>query len=142
MSAETRTVEGHRVSWMDINDGRNVKIGTEYVSHAELNVGMLLFLAGEKDFDIGDMRVVIPESVDGNVQVGNNLLPYKEFVDGVIWTLFVRPQTWEDGLASRALNRANHHLGDKVIRPHLEQNLPASNPDMAKLAWGMQSLGA
>lgn len=126
MSAvETKDTRGREILWMGIPP-ETVSIGTVEVSKRQFFTGIALFLAGEKDFSMGGTSVRIPDTVDGDVKLGEIEMPYEDFVDGIAWGM-----NWQRGRATHEDHYFPMHYATQgmvhLAAERLKQSVPERN---------------
>lgn len=134
MPTSTETIYGQQVLWAERYGDYEVKVGSYIFDQTKFNIGIMFFLAGEREFEVEGIPIKIPNSVEDVVEFGEMRFRYKEFVDGVIWVLACQgghrmAQNYEIPLGDMQLT-----MMDKVVRPHLESALPAENEPLLRRA--------
>ncbi|MDO8599852.1 MAG: hypothetical protein Q7R44_00360 [bacterium] len=93
MACEVLNNKGERIEWhtsfaqIDGEVRKTLEIGDTHFDRTELNIAILRFMGGLKQFSVRDTEFIIPDTIQGNVRVGDMEFPYEQFVDGVHWVL-------------------------------------------------------
>lgn len=124
MSHEGKAAGGERVSWVlfptSFND-REVHVGNYEFDRTDFSIGMLQFVYGAKNIQIGSVWIKIPEKTDDVVELGHLILPYDEFVEGFIWHITNGGRLAEEHQVPLS---AIQHTAALVLRDKLLQSIP------------------
>jgi hypothetical protein len=117
-----------------------IKVGDYEFGNPEFYYGVLKFLGGEKAYELLDKKGInclinIPQTVDGEVEIGKYKMPYKEYVGRVIWSMRTAKNIADPYEHTLSLIDS---FGREALRAQLLENVPEENPLVQKAAEGLK----